>query len=106
MKWSVGTKIGAGFGLAIAIVITLGAVTYRTTSQLEETSNLESHSKEVLKSLEDLSGDATSIESAELGYMINPRLDVSAFLDHISNANLGNHNAGITSAGARLGVKF
>jgi lipid A 3-O-deacylase len=45
-------------------------------------------------------------ESAELGYQINPGLNVSAFLDHISNANLGNHNAGITSAGARLGVKF
>jgi lipid A 3-O-deacylase len=45
-------------------------------------------------------------ESAELGYQINPRLNISAILDHISNANLGVHNAGITSAGARLGVKF
>ena len=45
-------------------------------------------------------------ESAELGLQINPTLSVSAILDHISNANLGVHNAGITSAGARLGVKF
>ena len=45
-------------------------------------------------------------ESAELGYAINPRIDVSAFLDHISNANLAPRNAGITSAGARLGFKF
>ena len=45
-------------------------------------------------------------ESAELGYSINPRVDVSAFLDHISNANLAPRNAGITSAGARLGFKF
>ena len=45
-------------------------------------------------------------ESAELGYQINPVISVSAIVDHISNANLGNHNAGITSAGARLGVKF
>ena len=45
-------------------------------------------------------------ESAELGYQINPTLSVSAIVDHISNANLGNHNAGITSAGARLGFKF
>ena len=28
-------------------------------------------------------------ESAELGYQINPRLNISAILDHISNANLG-----------------
>jgi lipid A 3-O-deacylase len=45
-------------------------------------------------------------ESAELGYQINPRLNISGILSHISNANLGVHNAGITSAGARLGVKF
>ena len=45
-------------------------------------------------------------ESAELGYQINPTVSVSAFLDHISNANLAPRNAGITSAGSRLGFKF
>jgi lipid A 3-O-deacylase len=45
-------------------------------------------------------------ESAELGYQLTPVISVSALLDHISNANLGRHNAGITSAGARLGFKF
>jgi lipid A 3-O-deacylase len=45
-------------------------------------------------------------ESAELGYQLTPTFSVSAIVDHISNANLANHNAGITSAGARLGVKF
>lgn len=45
-------------------------------------------------------------ESAELGYQLNPSLSVSAILDHISNANLAGRNAGITSAGARFGVKF
>lgn len=45
-------------------------------------------------------------ESADIGYQVTPVISVSAILDHISNANLGKHNAGITSAGARLGVKF
>ena len=45
-------------------------------------------------------------ESAELGYQVNPTVSVSAILDHISNANLAPRNAGITSAGARLGFKF
>jgi lipid A 3-O-deacylase len=45
-------------------------------------------------------------ESAELGYQLTPNTSVSAIVDHISNANLGTHNAGITSAGARLGFKF
>ena len=45
-------------------------------------------------------------ESLELGYQINPTVSVSAILDHISNANLASHNAGITSAGARIGFRF
>jgi len=45
-------------------------------------------------------------ESVEVGYQVTPTISVSAILDHISNANLGQHNAGITSAGARLGLKF
>jgi lipid A 3-O-deacylase len=45
-------------------------------------------------------------ESLELGYQINPTISVSAILDHISNANLAPRNAGITSAGARFGVRF
>jgi len=45
-------------------------------------------------------------ESAELSYQLTPIVSVSAILDHISNANLAPRNAGITSAGARLGFKF
>ena len=45
-------------------------------------------------------------ESVELGYQVNPVVSVSAILDHISNANLAPRNAGITSAGARLGVQI
>lgn len=44
--------------------------------------------------------------SLELGYQLTPNLSVSGFLDHMSNANLATHNAGLTDAGARLGVKF
>ncbi len=45
-------------------------------------------------------------ESAELGYQITPVISVSAMLDHMSNADLGRHNAGITSVGGRIGFKF
>src|SRR5882757_2160719 len=45
-------------------------------------------------------------ESAELGYQLTPGINVSALLDHMSNANLGRHNMGITSAGARFGFRF
>lgn len=45
-------------------------------------------------------------ESAELGYQFTQRVSFSAFIDHISNANLAPRNAGITSVGGRLGFKF
>jgi lipid A 3-O-deacylase len=44
--------------------------------------------------------------SAEFGYQLTPVVSISAYLGHISNANIARHNAGITSAGARLGFKF
>ena len=45
-------------------------------------------------------------ESVELGYQLTATISVSAFVDHMSNADLASHNAGITDAGARLGFKF
>ena len=45
-------------------------------------------------------------ESVELGYQLTPTVSVSGFVDHMSNADLAPHNAGITDAGARLGFKF
>jgi lipid A 3-O-deacylase len=45
-------------------------------------------------------------ESLELGYQVTSTVSVSAFVDHMSNANLAPHNAGLTDAGARLGFKF
>jgi lipid A 3-O-deacylase len=43
---------------------------------------------------------------AELGLDLTPRTSISIFVDHMSNADLATHNAGMTNAGARLGVKF
>jgi lipid A 3-O-deacylase len=45
-------------------------------------------------------------ESLELGYRVTPALSVSAYLDHMSNANLAAQNAGLTDAGIRFGLKF
>jgi lipid A 3-O-deacylase len=45
-------------------------------------------------------------ESVELGYQLTPVYSISAMVDHISNANLASRNAGITNAGARIGIKF
>jgi methyl-accepting chemotaxis protein len=58
MKWSVGTKIGASFGLALAILLGLGVVTHRSTTMLvgtmgevEESLRLQGELQEVVSSL-------------------------------------------------------
>ena len=42
-------------------------------------------------------------ESLELGYAIDRRYRISLYLDHISNANLADHNEGIDDVGIRFG---
>jgi len=45
-------------------------------------------------------------EYAELGYRDAAGYSLSAFLDHVSNANTAKHNPGITDLGVRVGYKF
>jgi lipid A 3-O-deacylase len=44
--------------------------------------------------------------SAELGYRITPRYEVSAYFDHDSNAGLARDNQSINDAGLRFGIRF
>lgn len=53
MKWTVGTKLAAGFGLALLIFMIVGAVSYRSTTRLIETSDARQHTYQVLAEVED-----------------------------------------------------
>lgn len=44
-------------------------------------------------------------EEADLGYHFSA-MNVSLFLDHISNAGIGRHNPGMTNLGIRTGFSF
>lgn len=52
MKWNVGTKIGAGFALTVAIFVIVGTVSYHATGELIEDSNARKRSYEVLLKIE------------------------------------------------------
>ena len=43
MKWNVGTKIGTGFALALAILVAIGVVSYRNTVKLTDTADWVTH---------------------------------------------------------------
>jgi lipid A 3-O-deacylase len=45
-------------------------------------------------------------EGLDIGYQLNDVVSVAGYIDHISNADLADHNAGITNCGLRVGYKF
>lgn len=45
-------------------------------------------------------------EAFELGYRITPVYEISAFLDHVSNAGFARYNQSINDFGGRIGIRF
>jgi methyl-accepting chemotaxis protein len=70
MRWTVGTKIGAGFALALAILVVIGGVSYRSTGTLTETAASVTHTHEVLERLEAALSDMKDAETGQRGYVI------------------------------------
>ncbi len=70
MKWSVGTKIGTGYALALMILLILGVVSYWNTSSLIETANLKVHTYQVLDDLEKVLSTLKDAETGQRGYII------------------------------------
>ena len=70
MKWNVGTKIGAGFGVVLAIFTIVSAVSYRSTTQLIEASELRQHTYEVLSRLAEMELLAGDMQNGVRGYAI------------------------------------
>lgn len=70
MKWTVGTKIAAGFGLALAVVVAVGALSYRSTAQLIDASELRRHTYESLDALTDMRLALRAVGMALRTYLI------------------------------------
>jgi len=70
MKWSVGTKIAAGYALALIILIILGGVSYRNTTGLIEASQMKVHTYQVLENLGRVLSDLKDAETGQRGYII------------------------------------
>jgi len=45
-------------------------------------------------------------ESVEIGYRVTEKASIAVFIDHVSNADVGSHNPGITNLGIRMGWSF
>jgi methyl-accepting chemotaxis protein len=70
MKWNVGTKIGAGFGITLAIFVIVGVVSYQAVLQQTEDSYWVSHTHEVQNELTQLLSNLQDAETGQRGYLI------------------------------------
>ncbi|MGZ8928589.1 MAG: CHASE3 domain-containing protein, partial [Methylobacter sp.] len=70
MNWSVGKKIGAGYALALLILIILGVVSYRNTSEFIEAAKLRSHTYQILENLERGLSYMKDAETGQRGYIL------------------------------------
>src|SRR5437879_5381629 len=70
MKWSVGNKIGAGFALALFILVIFAAVASVTTTKLVQTADLNRHTFQVLLHLKEVVSLLKDTETGQRGYII------------------------------------
>ncbi len=70
VSWSVGTKIGAGFGLALIILILIGATAYRSTNVLITNTRWVVHTDEVMVNLERLLSIMQDAETGQRGFVL------------------------------------
>ncbi|MDZ8081136.1 MAG: response regulator [Nostoc sp. DcaGUA01] len=69
-RLKIGTKIGAGFTLSLAILTSIGLISYQSTNELIQTSRQENHTYQVLSQIEELNLQLTNAETGQRGYII------------------------------------
>lgn len=70
IKSNVGTKLGLGFGLALAFLVTIGTVAYRSTNTLTETAKMVTHTYQVLEILESALSIMKDAETGQRGFLL------------------------------------
>src|SRR5947207_2115721 len=70
VKWSVGTKIGGGFALALAVLVVIGGVANQNIGKLTYTAVWVDHTQKVLEKLALFLQGLVDAETRQRGYMI------------------------------------
>jgi methyl-accepting chemotaxis protein len=70
MKWSIGNKIASGFGLGLAVLLVVGAVSYDSTTKVSSSAEWVRHTHEVLTGLDGLLSGMKDAETGQRGYII------------------------------------
>ena len=67
MKWSIGKKIGSGFGLALIALTLVGTVSYDSTVKLIDSAEWVRHTNEALKEIDELQSAMKDAETGQRG---------------------------------------
>jgi len=70
MKWTIGTKIGLGYALAMVILVVVGAISYRGTARNVENAGWVTHTHEALENLEQIYSLMIDAQRGERGYAL------------------------------------
>ena len=70
MKISVGTKIGAGFGLSLIILLLIGITSYTSITRTNDSVQISIHTYKVLQELEGVLSSLKDAETGQRGYII------------------------------------
>ena len=70
MKWSLGTKIGAGYAVALATLLVFGLVSYLSTTNLIDGVRLRVHTYQVLDNLQGVLSALQNAETGQRGYLL------------------------------------
>jgi len=83
MRWTIGKKIAAGFSLCMVIVVLLGVVSYRSSRFLLRSSQLVTHTHDVLRQTELVVSTLKDAETGQRGYLLT---GIGRFLDPYTSA--------------------
>ena len=73
MRWTVGTNIGSAFALTLVIFVIVGAVSYRSTNALIESSRARQRAYEALAGLSDIQTLLRDVEIGARSYALTGR---------------------------------
>jgi len=70
MKWTIGTKVGAGYALALFILVVIGFVSYRNTSGYIVATQRRSSTYQAIENFEKVLSALKDTETGQRGYLI------------------------------------
>lgn len=70
MRWSIGSKIAGSFGIALAILLLVGGVSYNSTVKLIESADSVRHTHQVITTVQQVLSAMKDAETGQRGYVI------------------------------------